>query len=620
MKNLLIYHPRFIASILLSALLVTAGVIYLKSGGHGFPSMPGNSPAEMAHSAMDHAGSSGYQVDPKSTSDSSQDEVVAALDEAIQLRLKAAIEAYSAVQGILGRDSITDLNIQSVALKAALESALEGAPAGAEELRGILNSTIEASHTLSSSKDLATARSAFALISEPLLKLIARHPQLQNGYSVFQCPMTDGFNLWIQREGEKLNPYRGQAMSQCGSSISWANPILQGAAPPKTELADQSEHQGHEHAADGIAYYTCPMHSSVKQSGPGQCPICGMTLTPVNQKDLETGTILVDDAKRQRIGVKTEAAKIRSLKSTLRAVGTVRYDETRLTDVNLRMSGWIQHLSVNQTGQKVKAGQTLFQLYSPEVYAAQLEYLNTYNRSIESGPTNSPEMFASLLRSSRQRLKLLGLSEGHIKAIENSKTAQESIGITSPASGYIIEKNIVDGARVEAGAQVYRIADLSQIWIDADIYEEDLSQVKLGQTVKVEFPYANNRIVPAKIDYLYPSINPQNRSGKARIVLKNTDFELKPDMFANVLIEIDIGKRLSIPESAVIYTGSRRLVFIDLGEGRLQPKLVELGVHIDGYYEVKSGLSEGDIIISSGNFLIAAESRIHSVGNFWSQE
>jgi Cu(I)/Ag(I) efflux system membrane fusion protein len=338
-----------------------------------------------------------------------------------------------------------------------------------------------------------------------------------------------------------------------------------------------------------------------------------MDLTPVTKQEVETGTIFVDEVRRQRIGVRTAAATRQKLELRIRAVGKVQYDETRLSDVNLRMSGWVQRLAVNQTGQSVARGQTLFRLYSPELYAAQLEHLTGVRRQKES----SSEMLTGLARASRQRLRLLGMTEAQIGNLEERGEAQEHVPISAPASGHVIEKRVVEGARVEAGMLVYRIADLSRVWIDAEVYESDLPHVRTGQQVNIRLPYVPDKKYEGKVDFVYPTLQSTTRTGRVRVALENPDLELKPDMYANVEFQVELGERLAIPESAVVYTGPRRLVFVDLGEGRLQPKVVKLGVHAEGVYEVTEGLEPGDVVVTSGNFLIAAESRLRSATDYW---
>lgn len=365
--------------------------------------------------------------------------------------------------------------------------------------------------------------------------------------------------------------------------------------------------------ADPVAYYTCPMHPSVRNATPGQCPLCGMTLVPVRQSESQSGTVIIDAERRRRIGLATTAVAKRAMNLSIHAVGAVRYDETRLHDVNLRMGGWVQKLMVGQTGQHVSAGQPLFTLYSPELYAAELEYLSTR----QPGPEQLAEARAGLERASRQRLELLGVSKAQLDALAARGTAEQSVTISAPASGYVIEKEVVDGARVEPGMRVYRIADLSKIWIDAELYEADLPFVRVGQTVQVDLPHVPGASYAARIDYVYPALDAQTRTGRARIVLDNPKLDLKPDMYADVKLEVPLGERLAVPDGAVVYTGPRRLVFVDRGEGKLEPRPVQLGVHVDGHYEVLSGVVEGEQVVSSGNFLVAAESRIHSAAQYW---
>lgn len=533
-----------------------------------------------------------------------------AFDEAVRARIRAALGAYEQVRAKLARDSMQGLDAQATAIAAALASAAGMQPDLPPKVAAVFEKAGARAHSLAEARELDAARASFGELSSQLLALLAVDPRLAEGLHVFSCPMAHGFQEWFQPSPQLENPYMGQKMLTCG-------------VPASLEASVEGEHAGHamgeahgaEHAAaeGDISHYTCSMHPSVRQHEPGKCPICGMELVPVTKQEAASGTVLVDEVRRQRIGVRTEKVGKRELTLEVRAVGEVRYDESRLFDVNLRMSGWVQKLVVDETGQRVKAGQTLFTLYSPELYAAQLEYLTNLGRRAGA----KDDLLAPLAQASRTRLRLLGMNEAQIKALEASGKAEENVPILAPATGYVIEKEIVEGARVEAGTRVYRIADLSKVWIDAEVYESDLPKVHAGQSVEVELPYVEGKTFAGKVDYLYPTLQGQTRTGRARIVLDNKALELKPDMYANVFIGIDLGKRLAVPDSAVIYTGPRRLVFVDLGEGRLRPTPVELGVHTDGYYEVKAGLSEGEVVVTSGNFLIAAESRIRSATEYW---
>jgi Cu(I)/Ag(I) efflux system membrane fusion protein len=294
-------------------------------------------------------------------------------------------------------------------------------------------------------------------------------------------------------------------------------------------------------------------------------------------------------------------------------VGRITIDETRLADVNLRMGGWVHRLHVAETGQRVKEGQILFTLYSPELYAAQREYLSARAQR----PDGEPNSTSELGRASEQRLRLLGMSQAQVRELGQRGRAWENNPIVSPATGYVIDKDIVEGGRIEAGTRVYRIADLSRVWVDAEVYESDLAQLELGQAVKVDLPYVPGRELEGQVDYIYPTLSGATRTGRVRVILANPDLALKPDMYANVEIDVKLGQRLVVPESAVIYTGPRRIVFVDLGEGRLSPRDVQTGVHADGYIEITSGLDPGELVVTSGNFLIAAESRIRSATEYW---
>jgi Cu(I)/Ag(I) efflux system membrane fusion protein len=308
------------------------------------------------------------------------------------------------------------------------------------------------------------------------------------------------------------------------------------------------------------------------------------------------------------------------MKTTLRAVGKVTYDERALTDVTLKVRGWITQLFVNATGQKVARGQALFMLYSPELYAAQQDFLlATQGASVAAfGATDGGSRVETLGRAARQRLHLLGMSDAQVDALAKKGTPMESVAFASPASGFVIEKDVVEGASVEAGARIFRIAALGDVWIEADVYEADLARAHVGRAAKVTLDYLPGRSYDAKIAYVYPSIDPKTRAGRVRVELANgKDLELRPGMFANVDLDAELGERVQVPAAAVVYTGPRRLVFVDLGEGRFKPTEVKLGAEADGMFEVLSGLSAGDVVATSGVFLIAAEARIATATKYW---
>jgi Cu(I)/Ag(I) efflux system membrane fusion protein len=373
---------------------------------------------------------------------------------------------------------------------------------------------------------------------------------------------------------------------------------------------------GHGHAGSDVAYYTCPMHPSVRQTQPGQCPICGMNLAGVTFGQQESGTIFVDESRRSVLGVKTSKVDTTPMKLELRAVGRVTYDETRLEDVTLKVKGWISRLDVNATGQAVARGQRLLTLYSPELYAAQQEYLLARQGAQGSG---APDHATSLATASGKKLRLLGLTDGQIDELGRRGTPLEELPIVSPASGHVIAKDIVEGAAVDPGQRLYRIAALDQIWVEAAIYESDLPYVKKGQAARITLPFGERREVAGKVSTVYPYLDAASRTGKVRVELPNKDLSLKPDMYTDVAIDVDLGPRLTVPVSAVVYTGARRVVFLDLGGGQLRPHEVKLGARAGDRLEITSGLSAGQTIVTEGNFLVAAESRIRST-SFWEDE
>jgi len=395
----------------------------------------------------------------------------------------------------------------------------------------------------------------------------------------------------------------GTKMPTCASGSTWAEASSASRAVP----GEPGE----------IDHYTCSMHPSVKQMGPGKCPICGMDLVPVTKEQQEQGVVMIDETRRQLIGVRTGAVVSKPMRRVFRAVGHVNYDESALADVNLKVHGWITSLSVSQTGQRVGRGQTLFTLYSPELYNAQQDFLLATNGAAGNGGRDGGGRVEGLARAARQRLVLLGMSDEQLDGIAKSGAPLEKVPILSPASGFVIEKNVVEGASVDPGMRLYRIAALSKVWVEAEVYEADLANVRAGQRADVSLDYLPGRAYEAKVAYVYPYLDPKSRTGRVRIELANKDLDLRPGMYASVELAADLGARIQVPAAAVVYTGPRRLVFVDLGQGRFKPQEVHVGVESDGMYEVLSGVKPGDVVATSGVFLIAAEARISTAAKYW---
>ncbi|HEX8796097.1 MAG TPA: efflux RND transporter periplasmic adaptor subunit, partial [Polyangiaceae bacterium] len=384
-------------------------------------------------------------------------------------------------------------------------------------------------------------------------------------------------------------------------------------------LGMSSSSTGGSAAPGEIDHYTCSMHPSVKQQGPGKCPVCGMDLVPVTKEQQEQGVVTIDEARRQLIGVRTAKVTRAPMRHAFRAVGVVSYDESSLSDVNLKVRGWITKLYVNETGQRVARGQALFDLYSPELYNAEQDFLLALQGSggIATADGGGGSRVEGLARAARQRLRLLGLGDAQIDAIGQKGAPMENVAFTSPASGFVIEKNVVEGASVEPGTRLYRIAALSKVWIEADVYESDFANVRVGQAADVTLDYLPGRSYEARVQYVYPYLDPKARTGRVRVELTNKDLVLRPGMYATVSLSADLGTRIQVPSAAVVYTGPRRLVFVDLGQGRFKPQEVQVGLESDGAYEVLSGLQPGDMVATSGVFLIAAEARISTAAKYW---
>lgn len=381
-----------------------------------------------------------------------------------------------------------------------------------------------------------------------------------------------------------------------------------------TEQADDSMAglQATTATPEGIAYYSCSMHPSVREAGPGQCPICSMNLVPVTHEEVDSGVITVDARRRQLIGVETGQAIRRSLSKTIQAVGRVDYDERSLSNVTLKFDAWIGDLKADYVGTRVKRGQQLFSVYSPELLSAQQEYLETLQRLSSRGPDDS------LVKAARRRLMLWDISPAQVKALEDRGEPLEYLPIYAPHSGTVVEKMVNEGSHMNTGDTLLRIADLSTVWVDAEVYEADLPLISEGMQATVTLPYVSGVQYQAKVDYIYPYLEGMTRTARIRLVLDNPDGVLKPDMFAEVLLQADLGERLVVPEEAVLVAGKSRVVFKDMGEdGKLKPVRVKTGQRVDGWIEITDGLSAGDTVITSGNFLIAAEAKLKTGVEQW---
>ena len=326
-------------------------------------------------------------------------------------------------------------------------------------------------------------------------------------------------------------------------------------------------------------------------------------------------TIQLSPQQRQMIGVTSAAVEQTPLKKTIRTVGRVDFDERRLTDVTLKVSGWVQDLFVDYTGRPVRKGEPLLTLYSPELVTSQEEYLLALQTRAQLAQSPLPEARAGsqgLVDAARRRLLLWDLTPQQLKALEERGTPQTYLTVYTPMSGIVIEKDVVKGMRVEPGMRLYRIADLSTVWLSADIYESEIPLVREGQVVTISLSSYPGETFSGKITYIYPYLDTQTRTNKVRLEFANPQGKLKPGMYANSEIEISLGTPLTIPASAVLQSGLRQVVFVDQGQGVFAPRAVKLGVKADSRFVVLDGLAAGERVVTSGNFLLDSESKLQS--------
>ncbi|MGI8738257.1 MAG: efflux RND transporter periplasmic adaptor subunit [Gammaproteobacteria bacterium] len=326
-------------------------------------------------------------------------------------------------------------------------------------------------------------------------------------------------------------------------------------------------------------------------------------------EEAPANAILVDSRSRQLIGLETGAATYRHLTRDIRAVGQVVYDERKLSDVTLRFNAWIGELYADYVGKYVNKGEVLFTVYGPELLAAQQQYLEVLKGRFGQS--------SGLIEAARKRLLLWDMAPSQIEELEQRGEPLDYVPIMAPRSGTVVEKNVVIGSAMMAGTRLMRIADLSKVWVEAEVYEAELPLVKVGMAAVVTLPYVPGKIYQAKVDYVYPYLQGMTRTGRIRLTLNNQDGVLKPDMYAQVNLKVYLGQRLVVPEEAVLFAGESRIVFEDFGGGRLAPRKVRTGVRNEGYIEIVEGLEPGDKIVTSGNFLIASEARLKTGIEQW---
>lgn len=334
----------------------------------------------------------------------------------------------------------------------------------------------------------------------------------------------------------------------------------------------------------------------------------------------EPQTVEIPLEKQQLIGVKTVTVSVQPTHKIIRTVGRIEYDERRIVTVNTKIEGWIEKLYVDYTGRFVSKGDPLVEIYSPELYATQQEFINILkwekkNKDIKN--SSASKMFANddqaIIEAARQRLKLWDITDEQIKKIEQAGSPIRTLTIYSPANGYVIQKIALQGMRVMPGDKLFDIANLSTVWIIADIFEYEVSLIKTGQAATISLSYFPEKIFQSKVDYVYPTLSGDTKTAKIRFTVPNPGGQLKPQMFTNVEVKIPLGKKLVIPQEAIIETGIRQIVYVDKGDGYFEPREITAGVKTDGFVEVIRGLKAGEKVVSSANFLIDSEAQLKGV-------
>jgi Cu(I)/Ag(I) efflux system membrane fusion protein len=356
-------------------------------------------------------------------------------------------------------------------------------------------------------------------------------------------------------------------------------------------------------------------------------PSASQQKQPIVESDQDVPQVEISPEQQKLIGVKTVKTAWMPMNKTIRSVGRIEADESRQTTVNAKIEGWIEKLYVDTTGSYVTKGAKLAEIYSPELVATQQEFLTALKWTKDAAANNSStdkttsselnKMLAkdatAMLEAARQRLLWWDISPAQIRQIEESGKPIRTLTLYAPASGYVTQKTAVAGMKVMPGEKMFDIADLSSLWVIADIYEYELPLIKVGNQATITLAYLPGVELISQIDYIYPDLSAQTRTAKVRLKLVNSRHQLKPQMFTSVEIKINLGRKLVIPESAILDTGKAIVAYVDLGNGAFEPREIKTGIRTEGYVEVLRGLKSGEKVVAAANFLVDSEAQLKGI-------
>jgi Cu(I)/Ag(I) efflux system membrane fusion protein len=426
-------------------------------------------------------------------------------------------------------------------------------------------------------------------------------------------------------------PPRGVATM---SIVRWVLVALTALVAVGSILSYAGVHLGGAKSAPAAQLYHCPMHPSVVMDHPGECPICGMTLVPIEKREAKPSPMTtpapvpglsaldLTPERIQLIGMKTATIKREAIGGELRTVGVVAPSERGFSQITTRFAGWVQKLLVSETGERVRRGQALATIYSPDVLRAQQELLvaagwtGSGTRPAHDAAHDAEGLTTSLAANARRRLELLGISAQEIDEVLRTGKAVEAIAIRSPAEGYVVGKNAVAGVAVQPGTVLFEVADLSQVWVTADVFEQDIPRIRVGQPARLELSSFPGESHLGKVRFISPVLDASNRTLRVRLEFKNRSDRngprLRPGMYGTVYLNLPATTGLTVPAEAVVDTGEMHYLFVARDGGHFEPRLVKLGARAKDKVEILSGAAEGETVVTTGNFLIDSESRLRA--------